>query len=112
MPIIRHAAAGRQMSACKRSPDIRARRILLGSFGVASMAMAFSGCTSGKAPMAPEPEEAASPASRPSVLLVTVDTLRFDRLSPGGPMPRLRQLASRGIAFTHAHALVPLTLPS
>src|SRR2546428_2959737 len=84
----------------------------MGSLGIGSVEMVLSECASGEATSGPEPEDAASPASRPSVLLVTVDTLRFDRLSPGGPMPRLRQLASRGIVFTRAHALVPLTLPS
>jgi choline-sulfatase len=47
-----------------------------------------------------------------SVLLISFDTLRADRLSPDGPMPHLRKLAARGWTFSRAHASVPLTLPS
>jgi arylsulfatase A-like enzyme len=50
--------------------------------------------------------------ARPSVVLVTLDTLRADRLAPDGPMPRLRRLAASGAVFQRAHAQVPLTLPS
>lgn len=52
------------------------------------------------------------PTSRPSIVLVTLDTLRADRLAPEGPMPRLRRLAASGAVFNRAHAQVPLTLPS
>jgi arylsulfatase A-like enzyme/Flp pilus assembly protein TadD len=49
---------------------------------------------------------------RPSILLVTIDTLRADRLSPAGPMPQLRALAGRGVRFSVARSPVPLTLPA
>jgi len=52
------------------------------------------------------------PTARPSIVLVTLDTLRADRLAPDGPMPRLRRLAASGAVFHRAHAQVPLTLPS
>jgi arylsulfatase A-like enzyme/Flp pilus assembly protein TadD len=48
---------------------------------------------------------------RPSVLLITVDTLRADRLG-SGRMPALDALAARGLTFTGARAAAPLTLPS
>ncbi len=46
-----------------------------------------------------------------NVLLVTVDTLRADRLT-GTLMPRLSELARQGHAFPTAYAHAPLTLPS
>jgi arylsulfatase A-like enzyme len=52
------------------------------------------------------------PAAGPSIVLVTLDTLRADRLASDGPMPRLRELAAGGAVFRRAHAQVPLTLPS
>jgi arylsulfatase A-like enzyme len=52
-------------------------------------------------------------ASGPSsVLLITIDTLRADRLVAEGPMPRLWALAGRGYRFTTVHTPVPLTLPA
>ncbi len=54
--------------------------------------------------------------TRPSVLLVTLDTLRADRVGPwGGPRgltPNLDALAARGLVFEEAVASAPLTLPS
>jgi choline-sulfatase len=50
-----------------------------------------------------------------NVLLVTVDTLRADRVGSysGGPLtPALDRLAARGIRFTQAHAHAPMTLPA
>jgi choline-sulfatase len=62
-------------------------------------------------------ERALSRAPRPlSVLLVTLDTTRADRLGcyghPGGATPRLDALARRGVIFGQAYAHVPLTCPS
>jgi len=50
-------------------------------------------------------------AAGANVLLVTVDTLRADRLTDAR-MPRLGALARRGHLFTTAYAHAPLTLPS
>jgi arylsulfatase A-like enzyme/tetratricopeptide (TPR) repeat protein len=59
--------------------------------------------------------EAAS-ASDLNVLLITVDTLRADRLScydkGHGPTPAIDALASRGVLFERAFAHNPTTLPS
>src|SRR5687768_4722030 len=52
----------------------------------------------------------ASAQSPPNVLLVTIDTLRADRLGPG--TPALEAVALRGARFTHAYAHAPTTLPS
>jgi arylsulfatase A-like enzyme len=52
----------------------------------------------------------------PNILLLTLDTLRADYVSYGGPAkaatPNLAALAERGAAFRNAEALIPITLPS
>jgi arylsulfatase A-like enzyme len=52
----------------------------------------------------------------PSVLLITLDTTRADRLGcygrSGADTPRLDALARRGVLFEQAYATTPLTLPS
>ena len=52
----------------------------------------------------------------PSLLLVTIDTLRADRVgaygSKAGLTPAIDDLARRGWLFEHAVSAVPLTLPS
>src|SRR5512143_4164606 len=54
--------------------------------------------------------------SRPNVLLVTIDTLRADRVGcygyAGAATPVLDALAARGVRFTTAIAHAPLTAPS
>lgn len=54
-------------------------------------------------------------AGHPSVVLVSIDTLRADRLvteDGAARMPRLHALAAEGAAFTQAMATAPWTLPS
>lgn len=57
-----------------------------------------------------------APPARASVVLVTIDTLRADRVGAYGAStvrtPALDRLASRGVRFTAAYATSPLTLPS
>lgn len=48
---------------------------------------------------------------RPNVLLITIDTLRADRLGRGFT-PTLDRLAAAGARFTSARTAVPLTFPS
>jgi choline-sulfatase len=55
--------------------------------------------------------EPAPPAARPNVLLITIDTLRADRVGRG-LTPAIDGVAARGIRFASARATVPLTLPS
>jgi arylsulfatase A-like enzyme len=59
------------------------------------------------------------PASRPNVLLVTIETLRADHVSHLGPRgqrrittPNLDRLAREGASFRNAVAQAPFTLPS
>ena len=51
-----------------------------------------------------------------TVVLVTVDTLRADRVGAYGwaaaRTPAMDALAARGVRFTHAFAPAPITLPS
>jgi choline-sulfatase len=51
-----------------------------------------------------------------NVLLITIDTLRLDRVGAFGGRqgltPNLDRLAAEGLRFTHAYSAVPLTLPS
>ena len=52
-----------------------------------------------------------APIQKPNVLLITVDTLRADRVGRG-LTPALDELAARGTRFTAARSTAPLTLPS
>jgi choline-sulfatase len=52
-----------------------------------------------------------APAQKPNVLLVTIDTLRADRIGRG-LTPAIDALAARGVRYTNARATAPLTLPS
>jgi arylsulfatase A-like enzyme/Tfp pilus assembly protein PilF len=53
----------------------------------------------------------ANPVSRHNVLLVTIDTLRADRVS-SAIAPNIERLATRGLRFTNARTVAPLTLPA
>lgn len=52
-----------------------------------------------------------APAQKPNILLVTIDTLRADRVGRG-VTPAIDALAARGVRYTNARATAPLTLPS
>jgi len=61
------------------------------------------------------PATVSTPATRPSILLVTLDTTRADAIGPdaaGISTPGFNALASRGQRFLQAYATVPETLPS
>lgn len=60
------------------------------------------------------PETPSSPSSsqpRLNVVLITIDTLRADRVGRG-LTPSIDALAARGVTFTNVRAAAPLTLPS
>jgi arylsulfatase A-like enzyme/tetratricopeptide (TPR) repeat protein len=71
---------------------------------IAAAALLAAACGRGEVPGVPVADNA-------SVLLVTVDTLRADRVG-AGITPEIDALAASGVAFTGARANVPLTLPS
>lgn len=52
-----------------------------------------------------------APGSRQNVVLITIDTLRADRIGRG-LTPAIDALAARGTSYTNARATAPLTLPS
>ena len=76
---------------------------------LAALALLTTSCTS------PEPERAAPPTAR-HLVLVTIDTLRADRLgcygNRGLPTPNLDRLAAEGTMAPDAVVDVPLTRPS
>lgn len=76
------------------------RPLLLG----ACIVVLASGCGT-----APSPAPVAP--TRHSLLLVTIDTLRADRLQRGFT-PTLDALAARSVRFTQARTVAPLTLPA
>lgn len=57
-----------------------------------------------------------SPEKKPNILLITVDTLRPDRVSAYSNKylhtPNIDSLATKGVVFERAFAHVPITLPS
>ena len=57
------------------------------------------------------PAPTRAPQARPNVLLITIDTLRADRVGRG-LTPAIDSVAARGVRFTNARATAPLTLPS
>jgi hypothetical protein len=63
-----------------------------------------------------EPPLTTARGSRPSILLVTLDTTRADAIGPdaaaGAKTPSFDSLAARGRLFRQAYATVPETLPS
>src|SRR6266852_680633 len=71
-------------------------------------------CVASASPdVAPQP---ATPATRPNIILITLDTTRADRMgflgSKRGVTPNLDALASQSVVFTRAYSHVPLTAPS
>ena len=77
-----------------------------GWLGLAVLFCAGGGCIS----------KTATPATRPDIVLVTIDTLRADRMGCYGDRqartPNLDALAREGIRFETAVTPVPLTLPA
>jgi arylsulfatase A-like enzyme/Tfp pilus assembly protein PilF len=76
-----------------------------------SIAIALAACS--------KPEEAPAPVAadgpRPSILLVTLDTTRFDAVGPEAKSvstPAFNALVARGRSYRYAYATTPQTLPS
>jgi arylsulfatase A-like enzyme len=79
------------------------------AFGLALLAFLVRSLFSCAPPEPPAPEGT-------NVLLVTIDTLRADRLgaygNDSGLTPNLDRLAQSGVLFENASAVAPLTLPA
>ncbi|MFT4541611.1 MAG: arylsulfatase A-like enzyme [Planctomycetota bacterium] len=84
----------------------------------AALGLLFCGCgASDPSPQTPDTERSTSAlAELPHVLLITVDTLRADRLGCYGygrdTSPRIDDFAENAVRFEHAFAVAGTTLPS
>ena len=91
------------MPASRDRVRLRPRVLALGLVVAASLSAA---CGSGSS----------LPDDAPNVLLITVDTLRYDHLGFAGygrdTSPNIDALAERGVSFERAYAPSPWTLPS
>lgn len=80
-----------------------------------SIALALVALAAGCGEREPEVEPPRS-AAAPNLLLVTLDTVRADRIGAYGcevaRTPNLDALAERGVRFERAYAQVPITLPA
>lgn len=83
------------------------------AIGVALSAAGFSSCRGGDATPAPRARSSTTP---PSVVLITLDTTRADRIGSYGyanaATPNLDRLAGDGVRFERALSPAPLTLPA
>lgn len=55
---------------------------------------------------------AAQTPTPPNMLVICIDSLRYDRATDPDIMPNLSRFASNNVSFTRAHAAAPWTLPS
>src|SRR4051794_38199911 len=78
---------------------------------VAMLAIAATSCQGGVGTV-----PHAAQARGANVLLVTIDTLRRDRVgvygNRNGLTPTIDRVAAQGIVYLHAYAHAPMTLPS
>lgn len=83
------------------------KRYFLGSALLLAGIAIYFAIRSGSTP----PPASSQPAPKPSIVFITIDTLRADRLGRG-LTPALDGLSASGVRFLNARATVPLTLPS
>ena len=111
----RRSADGLERTAGGRQgwePGVGSRKPRVLAVAVVCWALILAGC--GTADQK-SPHAAGTPAVRPSILLVTLDTTRADSIGPeaiGIQTPSFNALAARGVRFRQAYATVPETLPS
>ena len=77
--------------------------------------LTLAACGRTAPPANPNAQLRSGALARSNLLLVTIDTLRTDRVGAysGGPLtPAIDRLAARGVRFTNAHAHAPMTLPA
>jgi tetratricopeptide (TPR) repeat protein len=101
-------AGGRQ----GRKPGAESRKPRGLAAAIVCWALFVAGCGTAEHT---SPQAAGTPAVRPSILLVTLDTTRADAIGPeaaGIQTPAFNALAARGLRFRQAYATVPETLPS
>jgi choline-sulfatase len=80
-----------------------------------TLAVLTARSTAARAAVAPA-SVGSAPAPHPSVVLITLDTVRADHIgcygSAGAKTPALDGLAREGMRFANAYTVVPITLPS
>jgi arylsulfatase A-like enzyme/predicted Zn-dependent protease len=110
--VAQESAAGPSEAPRRRSP--------IPIVGLLSMlelvvVMAAVACSPGS-PAGPRPDAGRSPSHADSVLLITLDTTRADRIGAYGARdvetPALDALAAGGVIFGQAWAVAPITAPS
>ena len=78
--------------------------------------VAWAACVCLLLTLAPGPGVATARSRRPNILLITVESLRSDRLGCYAPgvkaTPSIDALAGRGVRFERAYAASPSTVPS
>src|SRR3989442_15009668 len=106
LPIVKYHSRWMSFGLCvtqERQVSLRAGPVVLATVCTVAFGLASSG------PSAADPQ-------RPNAILITVDTLRADRLgsygNPSGLPPGMDGLARDGVVFRRAVAQVPLPLPS
>lgn len=116
------------MATPKTRLSILSVAALLGACGLAATLLGTCGAENSEAPAtsAPDPSDPVSPSASadqdlplapgPNLLLITVDSLRADRVGAYGHeaarTPILDGLAKEGARFTRAYAQVPWSLPA
>jgi arylsulfatase A-like enzyme len=103
-------------TAARRIPrTVRAAGAALAAAATLAILTGLAAAAAGAAPR-PAAGDAPTAGHRPNVLLITVDTLRPDRLSGYGyerpTSPRIDRLMARGARFTDARTVEPLTNPA
>jgi arylsulfatase A-like enzyme/Tfp pilus assembly protein PilF len=98
----------------QRTQSKKQKTVLAASAGVALIVVASTGWLIWRRAAVPAPQSGA--CSGCNVLLITIDTLRADRVDAFGGTrqltPVLDSLASEGLRLTRTYASAPLTLPS
>src|SRR4051812_35251544 len=109
--------AKRQISGTQSSQSTQRKSVSFSAFSAGSAFIVFLVVGAWWWSRRAEAPAIASGACRGcNVLLITIDTLRVDRVGAFGGRPgltpNLDRLASEGLRLTHAYSSVPLTLPS
>jgi len=78
--------------------------------------LGVTGCEDSRDELGAAPGSTHALRNRPNVILITIDTLRADRLAlhgyGEGHTPNLTRLANRGVVFERGRSHAPITLPS
>src|SRR5512136_2121296 len=99
-----------------KSPAGRAKALIPAGFGLIELLSCWA-LLGALASAEVSPFQAArTPASKTPVILITIDTLRADRLTcygyAKGKTANIDSLAAEGVLFENVYAQTPITLPS